>query len=93
MILRKIIGKILFIFMIGGFVAVTLYQVSDDGLFAPKKVSTTEVDSKVETLNGKLKALQEKYDALLKKSKIVETPKGTIEVVKPVVVSEANASK
>ena len=93
MALRKIVGKILFILIVGGFTAVTLLQVSTGGLLASKDVSTPAPNSKVEDeLNGKIKELQEKYDALVEKNKVVETPVGKIEVVEAIAVSENNIS-
>ena len=90
MALGKTIGKILFVLMIGGFVAVTLCQVSNDGLFSSKEASP--LDGKVQQdLNETLRILQEKYNLLVEKNKVVETPVGKIEVVEAVI--ETNVSK
>ena len=80
MALRKTIGRIIFILMLGGFASVMLMQVNSGGLFSAKEVS---IDTTVQDdLSSKLKELQSKYDALLlieeKKSeipKVVETVK------------------
>ena len=105
MALRKTIGRVIFTIMLGGFAFVTLMQVNTGGVFAKKEavveapvVETPIVDTKVEDeLTAKLKALQEKYDALIEESKKVvvspiPTPVSTIEVVERPVVKEANAS-
>lgn len=100
MALRKTIGRVIFTIMLGGFAFVTLMQVNTGGIFAKKEavVETPIVDTKVEDeLTAKLKALQEKYDALIEESKKVvvspiPTPVSTIEVVERPVVKEANAS-
>ena len=60
MALRKTIGRVIFIFMIGGFSFVTLMQVNTGGLFATKKAPVADT-----ALTAKLKELQTKYDALL----------------------------
>ncbi len=81
MALRKTIGRVIFILMLGGFAFVTLMQVNSGGLFATKKAPVVADTTVQDELNGKLKKLQSKYDALL----LVEEAKdddSTVETVK-----------
>jgi len=59
MALRKTVGRVIFILMLGGFVALTLLEVGTGGLFT-QKVDTTVTDES----STKLKELQSKYDTL-----------------------------
>jgi hypothetical protein len=81
MALRKTIGRVIFILMIGGFAFVTLMQVNSGGLFATKKapvVDTTAHDA----LTAKLKELQSKYDALLLVNEAKKDVPAVVETIK-----------
>lgn len=80
MAMRKTIGGILFILILGGFIAVTFYQGKEGGELVYKYGANNEAIADVQSdkediidekdeLKEKYNGLQEKYDELLKKSK------------------------
>ena len=80
MAIRKTIGRVLFIVILGGFIAATLFQGKEGGELVYKhganiekvvEMSSDGDDAKeeLEEAEEKLSELQEKYDALLEESK------------------------
>ncbi len=86
MAIRKTIGRVIFILILGGFIAATLYQGKEGGELVYKYGANNEMvadmqsngdDAKeeLEEAEEKLSELQEKYDALIAENKEAETVK------------------
>lgn len=86
MALRKTIGRVIFIFILGLFIATTLFQGKEGGelvykyganneMVADMKSNGDDASEELEEAEEKFSELQEKYDALLEESKKDETVK------------------
>ncbi|MBU1668405.1 hypothetical protein KKC13_08280 [bacterium] len=90
MALRKTIGRVLFILILAGFIAVTLKQGKDGGElvyeYGANNSAISEIQSNMEDIIEERDELQEKYDELLEKSKdetAESTPASSPVVVEP----------
>jgi len=89
MALRKTIGRVLFILILGGFIAVTFYQGKEGGelvyKYGANNAAIADIKSDMEDITDERDDLQEKYDELLEKSKETAAPAPTpAPVVAPV---------
>lgn len=73
MAIRKTLGRVLFILILGGFIAVTFNQGKDGGElvynYGANNAAVADVKSDMEDVTEEKADLQEKYDELLEKSK------------------------
>ena len=101
MAIRKTIGRIIFILILGGFIALTLNQGKEGGELVYKYGANNEIVTEMksdgedaveeqEEMKEKLNELQEKYDALVAKSK--EDTTSTLTTEKESLSVETNAS-
>jgi len=89
MAVRKTLGRIILILILGAFTAFSLMQVNSGTLFSMSK--TSESTTEEAGLKTELKVLQEKYDTLLAKSNSSTTDeKSKVESVEA--ISESNTS-
>jgi len=103
MALRKTFGRVLFILILGGFIAVTLFQGKEGGELVYKygannervielkdDIEDSDSSDEIENLQEKLGELQSKYDALVEKKSVAEEPK--VDAPSSDETSESNAS-
>ncbi len=97
MAIRKNVGRVFFILILGGFIAVTLYQGKEGGELVYKYGANIErvadmssdgddVKEELEEAEEKLKELQEKYDELVASS--TQEPQEEVKAETPAVVEE-----